>query len=317
MESANSPARFVERVRKGTAWCRIPITALYEHLDSVHTYLRELVAQGLPAHEANTLASANLRAICPSCGTITDGATLLHFHLIHSFGSPIVAGPGIISSLATGSCVSPSCPADQVFLIWQGDAVVKDLCCRVVDDLAADLVARRDRQSAEDQAFLKESPNPAIEREATCLSALRQETLLNFVADMLFLLRRTSDRTRRSSLCGLFNDLAVIVTFIPATVAEDIRPLMLPSEYLSVLRHVINQDLVTYLKRAQQTLDQVNAIAHWTGNVHGEHRSVYLGLVIGLHAEPYVVLPHGLSTDVDHGRLQRQDETPPPSDPAR
>jgi hypothetical protein len=116
---------FLRRILKGPSYCRIRISQIPEFYDSL---VNRLMKEGISTSRIVNLVNANLKGVCPECGSwyssdglaicgITQSSPLLESKKLFSVRSQ--AGSGAIERILNGDCINPRCSCKDMVICWQ------------------------------------------------------------------------------------------------------------------------------------------------------------------------------------------------------
>ena len=116
---------FLRSILKGPAYCRIRISQIPEFYDAL---TNRLLKEGVSTSKIINLVNANLKGVCPDCGSwysseglaicgITQSSPLLESKKLFRVRSQ--SGSGAIERIIKGDCINPRCSCKDLVICWQ------------------------------------------------------------------------------------------------------------------------------------------------------------------------------------------------------
>lgn len=116
---------FLRRILKGPAYCRIRISQIPTFYDAL---TNRLMKEGVSTSKIINLVNANLKGVCPECGSwynseglaicgITQSSPLLESKKL--FITRSQAGSGALRRVFNGDCINPRCSCKDMVICWQ------------------------------------------------------------------------------------------------------------------------------------------------------------------------------------------------------
>jgi hypothetical protein len=116
---------FLRRILKEPSYCQIRILQIPEFYDAL---VNKLMKEGFSTSKIVNLVNANLKGVCPECGSwyssdglaicgITQSSPLLESKKLFRVHSQ--AGSGAIERILNGDCINPRCSCKDLVICWQ------------------------------------------------------------------------------------------------------------------------------------------------------------------------------------------------------
>ena len=112
---------FLRRILKGPAYCRIRIPQIPQFYDALTS---RLMKEGFPTSKIVNLVDANLKGVCPECGSWYSSDGLSTCGITQS--SPLSGAKKVFLTrsqtterIIKGDCINPRCPCKEIVICWQ------------------------------------------------------------------------------------------------------------------------------------------------------------------------------------------------------
>ena len=116
---------FLQRILKGPSYCRITISQIPEFYNALTSML---IKKGFQTSKIVTLVDANLKGVCPECGSwyssdwlsicgITQASPLSRARKIFMPRSQLASQA--IKRVIKGDCINPRCSCKDIVMCWQ------------------------------------------------------------------------------------------------------------------------------------------------------------------------------------------------------